>query len=125
MTITIILANLTNNSNRPIVGATVDFLLDIRAPPVATMTTNAEGRFVGVLDPGSYIVRITNGLQISNLKYVVKAVIPRNFSGIEMITGIPGSTGQFMPQRFRNSPYSSSNIGITNGLVQKVNWRLP
>lgn len=119
-----ILVSLINNLN-PVINATVDFFLDPTSSPTASFVTNSNGTGGVALNPGTYHVQITNGAVVTLLDYVVKGSVPSNFSGIEMLTGIPGSTsGTFVPQRFRNTRYYPGTTAITNNLVQKVTWSI-
>lgn len=121
-----ILIYVTNELEVPISNGTVDFYANVTLGPTFTTTTDGTGHASMSVDPGSYVVKITNGLTVRNMgRYVVKASIPHHFSGIEMIYGEPDATdGPFKPRRFRNTKYEHSEIAKTTQLVQKANWRI-
>lgn len=123
-----ILVSVVNSLELPVSNATVSIYSDPTGSAIATAITDATGHTGLVLSPGKYRVRINNGYgviyDVGN--YVVAAIKPLHFSGIEMITGNPAaSNGPFKPHRFRNTRYDNSFIGKTVGLAQKANWSIP
>lgn len=115
-----IFVQLTNSSGSPAYNILVEFFFDITQAAIATTTTDGLGSSVVVLDPGKYVVRATTptGVVKNFGTYVVKHIIPKDFSGKEMLNGIQFS------HRFQLERYNHSGIGKSTGLSQILRWKI-